>query len=111
MTSMAAHTNLRLISDVQPRADDCDALDAYSRSVVFVAERVTPSVANLRVSRRGRGGRDGGGSGVVVTDDGIMVTSAHVVAGGAGRGRASFADGLDVAFEVVGVDALSDLAV
>ena len=40
-----------------------------------------------------------------------MRTSAHVVADGSGRGRASFADGRDLAFEVVGSDPLSDLAV
>ncbi|HEU0194569.1 MAG TPA: trypsin-like peptidase domain-containing protein [Gaiellales bacterium] len=108
---MAAHAHLRFISDVRPTDDD--ALDAYSRSVVFVAERLTPSVANLRVSRRGRSGRrqEGGGSGVVVSSDGFMLTSAHVVGEGWSRGRASFADGRDLAFEVVGADPLSDLAV
>jgi len=92
---------------------DTEALDAYSRAVIAVAERLTPSVANLRVSRRVRGGRvlDGGGSGVVITPDGFLVTSAHVVARREGRGRASFADGSDVEFEVVGADPLSDLAV
>ncbi len=61
---------------------DEEALDAYSRAVIGVAERLTPSVANLRISRRVRGGRvvAGGGSGVVVTPDGFMLTSAHVVA-------------------------------
>jgi serine protease Do len=94
-------------------ADETDALDAYSQVVVAVAERVTPSVANLRVVRRVRGGRvlTGGGSGVVITPDGFLVTSAHVVAGTAGSGRASFSDGRDVEFDVVGADQLSDLAV
>ena len=53
----------------------------------------------------------GGGSGVVITPEGFLVTSAHVVAGTAGTGRASFADGRDVEFSVVGADPLSDLAV
>jgi S1-C subfamily serine protease len=94
-------------------ADEEDALDAYSQVVVTVAERVTPSVANLRVERRVRGGRvlAGGGSGVVITPDGFLVTSAHVVAGTAGTGRASFSDGRDVEFAVIGADQLSDLAV
>jgi S1-C subfamily serine protease len=109
---VSAHANLRFISDARPIPDD-DALDAYSRSVVFVAEHVTPSVANLRVSRHGRGGRrqEGGGSGVVVSGDGFMLTSAHVVGGSSSRGHASFADGRDLAFDVVGADPLSDLAV
>jgi S1-C subfamily serine protease len=94
-------------------ADEDDALDAYSQVIVTVAERLTPSVANLRVARRGRGGRtlEGGGSGVVITPDGFLVTSAHVVSGTAGAGRASFSDGRDVEFEVIGADPLSDLAV
>jgi serine protease Do len=89
-----------------------DALDAYSRAVIGVAERLAPSVANLRVSHRGRGGRrlDGGGSAVVITPDGFMLTSAHVVAR-TGRGRASFVDGRELGFEVVGADPHSDLAV
>jgi serine protease Do len=92
---------------------EAEALDAYSRAVIAVAERLTPSVANLRVSRRVRGGRvlDGGGSGVVITPDGFLLTSAHVVARSDARGRASFADGRDLEVEVVGADPLSDLAV
>jgi S1-C subfamily serine protease len=94
-------------------APEEDALDAYSRTVTFVAERLSPSVANLRVGRRSRGGRhlDGGGSGVVITADGFMLTSAHVVARSDGGGRASFADGREIDFDVVGSDPLSDLAV
>jgi serine protease Do len=95
-----------------PPSDD-EALDAYSQAVTTVAERLSPSVANLRVSRRVRGGRvlDGGGSGVVITPDGFTLTSAHVVARTEGRGRASFVDGRELEFEVVGSDPLSDLAV
>jgi serine protease Do len=90
-----------------------DVLDAYSRAVIAVAEHLSPSVANLRVSRRVRGGRrmDGGGSGFVVTPDGFMLTSAHVVASGTAGVRASFVDGSEVGVEVVGTDPLSDLAV
>jgi serine protease Do len=95
----------------EPLPDD-EALDAYSRTVSAVAEQLSPSVANLRVSRRGRGGRslDGGGSGVVITPDGFMLTSAHVVAGAGSRIRASFADGRDVETRVAGADPFSDLA-
>ena len=109
---MARIGNLRLIGS-GPSAGEEEALDAYSQVVVSVAERVTPSVANLRVARRVRGGRtlDGGGSGVVITPDGFLVTSAHVVAGAVDSGRASFSDGRDVEFAVVGADPLSDLAV
>src|SRR5512145_1586742 len=93
--------------------DEEEALDAYSLAVVTIAEKLSPSVPNLRVSRRVRGGRRavGGGSGVVMTPDGFMLTSAHVVAGSDGRVEASFVDGREVAAEVVGADPLSDLAV
>src|ERR671935_1212069 len=90
---------LTFISDTT----DDDALDAYSQAVIRVAERLSPSVANLRVRR-------GGGSAVVITPDGFMLTSAHVVARARG-GRASFVDGRELEFEVVGSDPLSDLAV
>src|SRR3954469_5539000 len=88
-------------------ADSESPLDAYSRIVTGVAERVLPSVASLTV----RGPRGAGaGSGVVLTPDGFLVTSAHVVAG-AGGGEASFADGTSTRFDVLGTDPLSDLAV
>ena len=83
--------------------DEEAALDAYSQAVIGVSERLAPSVANLR-SRRG------GGSGVAITSDGFIVTSAHVVER-ARRVHASFVDGNDVQAEIVGADPLSDLAV
>ena len=52
----------------------------------------------------------GGGSAVVLAPDGYLVTSAHVVEGARGGG-ASFVDGREVRFRVVGADPLSDLAV
>jgi S1-C subfamily serine protease len=94
-------------------ATEAEALDAYSRVVVSVAERVSPSVANLRVMRRGRGGQvpAGAGSAVALTPDGFLLTSAHVVAGPNRSGRAAFVDGRELRFGIVGLDRLSDLAV
>jgi len=85
-----------------------EALDAYSTTVTSVAERVLPAVASLRVGRTGRGG--GAGSAVVITPDGFLVTSAHVVAQG-GSASASFLNGSEYDVEVVGADPLSDLAI
>jgi S1-C subfamily serine protease len=104
------------MSDLQIASDEAPAespLDAYSRIVTTVARALAPSVANLRVQRRIRGGRRtiGGGSAVVLAPDGFLLTSAHVVARGSDGGRAVFTDGRDLAFQVVGRDALSDLAV
>jgi|SRR5579859_1046853 len=100
------------MTDLAPTPDappyDDDALDAYSRTVTGVARSLLPSVASLRVN--GGQGRDGAGSAVIITPDGFLVTSAHVVAGGR-RGQATLVDGQEFDFEVVGNDALSDLAV
>src|ERR1700693_3725347 len=87
-----------------------EALDAYSQIVSTVAERVLPSVASLRVSRSGSPRDGGAGSGVVITPDGYLVTSAHVVAQ-ARTASASFIDGTEYELDVVGADPLSDLAV
>jgi S1-C subfamily serine protease len=94
------------------REPDDEALDAYSRVVTTVAQLLTPSVASLRVIQRdGRGrGLPGAGSGVVISPDGFVLTSAHVVAG-TSVGEASFVDGHEARFQVVGRDPLSDLAV
>lgn len=89
-----------------------EALDSYSTVVTAVADLLIPSVASLRVMARVRGGRvaRGAGSAVAITPDGYLVTSAHVVSGSDG-GRASFTDGRELPFDIVGADPLSDLAV
>ena len=84
-------------------------LDTYSSVVSAVARTLVPSVASLRVRGRSSTGV-GSGSAVAITADGYLLTSAHVVAG-ATRGAAIFADGAEFGFDVVGADALSDLAV
>ena len=90
---------------------DGEAFDAYSRVVMSVAESLLPSVVALSVRRRGRAGfQDGAGSGVVMSGDGFVITSAHVVEG-SDRGGATFVDGWETGFDVVGRDPLSDLAV
>ena len=91
---------------------DTPVLDAYSQVVTSVAADLTPRVAAVEVARRGRDGRfaAGAGSAVVFTDDGFLLTNAHVV-GHADAGKASFSDGTVVPFHVVGADPLSDLAV
>jgi S1-C subfamily serine protease len=90
-----------------------EPLDEYSQVVVSVAERLTPKVASLRVPQSRSSGRGYGeslGSAVVFTADGFLLTNAHVVGRSAG-GTAVFSDGTTSAFQVVGADPLSDLAV
>ena len=83
------------------------ALDAYSTIVTRVAATLTPSVASLSVrTRRFRGA----GSASVVSEDGLLLTSAHVVRD-AERAVAEFADGRETTADVIGRDPLSDLAV
>jgi S1-C subfamily serine protease len=82
---------------------DQEALDAYSRTVVSVAERLLPSVASVTHGQ-------GNGSAVVLSADGLLVTSAHVVAGSR-AGEVVLHDGGELPYEVVGRDRLSDLAV
>ena len=92
---------------------DDEAVDAYSQVVTAVAEALLPSVASLRVMSPadGTGGHRprGSGSAVVLSGDGLLVTSAHVVEGGHG-GSAIFADGRQLDFDLVGTDRLTDLA-
>jgi S1-C subfamily serine protease len=86
---------------------NADPLDAFSAAVVRVAEQVLPSVVSVRV-HRGRG--VGGGSGSVLTADGFILTSAHVV-DGAREAEVTFSDGGEVTADITGRDPLSDLAV
>ena len=96
---------------LDPIEQSAVALDAYSRTVIAVAEALSGSVANLQVRRRTRRGQAmGAGSGVAISADGFVVTSAHVVEG-SGHGVAAFSDGHETPVSVVGSDPLSDLAV
>ncbi|WP_354639197.1 S1C family serine protease [Kitasatospora camelliae] len=89
-----------------------EALDSYSRIVTTVAEELTAKVAALQVVRRGPRGwfATGTGSAVVFTEDGFLLTNAHVV-GHADAGTLAFADGTTAPFHTIGTDPLSDLAV
>ena len=79
-------------ADRELQEREAEALDAYSRTVAGVAERLSPSVAHLRVTRQTRRGRipSGAGSAVVLTPDGFLLTSAHVVSGQHRQGHAAF---------------------
>ena len=85
-------------------SDEQDVLDAYSRTVSGVAEKLGPSVASVRRGTRGAG------SAVVISTDGFLLTSAHVV-DRARSVRVALMDGRDLPARIVGADPLSDLAV
>ena len=101
--------------------EDQALLDAYSRAVIDVVERVGPAVVRLDVKGKGPGGT---GSGVIVAPDGLVLTNSHVVNGQdgrRGRGAASGAagarqitvatvDGRSLSARIVGDDPDTDLA-
>jgi S1-C subfamily serine protease len=90
-----------------PLPSESEALDAFSRVVVHVADTLRPAVVNLRAGR-GRGA--GSGSGVLFAPDGFLLTNHHVVAG-RHEVRVRLADGREMPGEVVGADPWTDLAV
>ena len=95
-----------------PRSDDSPdrhLLDAYSHAVTSAVERVAPAVAHVRVRHR-KGGRDGSGSGFLITPDGYLVTNSHVASGAAAL-EVTLPDGRTADATIVGDDPDSDLAV
>src|ERR1700738_4713609 len=100
------------ISEGASSDPDDAALDAYSQVVTEIAAELTPRVAAVQMSRQRRDGRveASAGSAVVFTDDGFLLTNAHVV-GRNSSGTAAFGDGTTLPFHVVGTDPFSDLAV
>jgi S1-C subfamily serine protease len=91
----------------EPDPREREALDAYSNVVVSVAEMLRPAVVNLRA---GRGRREGSGSGILFTPDGLLLTNHHVVHGHE-RVRVRLGDGREVGGRVIGNDPWTDLAV
>jgi len=93
-------------------SSDADLLDAYSRAVVGVVERVGPSVVAIRVRRRparDNGGAEGAGSGVILPPAGFVLTSNHVAEGGGLE--VVLTDGRCFDAQLIGADPDTDLAV
>src|SRR5262245_51131909 len=85
---------------------DAELLDAYSRAVVGVVQRVGPTVVSISA----RDGSRGMGSGFVLTPDGYLLTNSHVVHG-RGHLTATTPEGDVVPADLIGDDPPTDLAV
>ena len=83
--------------------DDGQLLDAYSQAIVRVVEHVGPTVVRVEAAR-------GGGSGVVFTPDGFVLTNNHVI-DRPGDVRVTLPDGRTLAAALIGRDVDTDLAV
>ncbi|HEY8472711.1 MAG TPA: trypsin-like peptidase domain-containing protein [Natronosporangium sp.] len=82
-----------------------DAPQLEYTSLASIASQVSPSVVSIRVG-------DFGGSGVVMSEDGYIITNAHVVEPAAGQPvRVRFSNGEIAEATVVGADTRSDIAV
>jgi S1-C subfamily serine protease len=88
---------------VIPQPNDAELLDAYSSAVIQAVEAVGPAVVKIEAEK-------GGGSGVLFTPDGLILTNSHVVERG-GRLLVVLPEGRSMAADVVGRDADTDLAV
>ncbi len=92
---------------------DEELLDAYSRAVIGVVEKVGPSVVSIAVKKHSRSRRErgeGAGSGVIIAPDGFVLTNNHVVEG-ASEIEVSLIDGSVFPAQRVGSDSATDLAV
>ena len=87
-------------------APETDALDAYSRVIASVAERVSPSVVAIHSAGKRRGGS---GSGFALTPDGLILTNSHVV-DESRHVAVETTDGVRCTAEVVGQDPHTDTA-
>jgi serine protease Do len=89
---------------------EVELLDAYSRTVISVVDRVGPAVVSVAVKGRSRRRDDGAGSGLVFTPDGYILTNAHVV-DDANEVTVKLTDKREFKAKVVGIDKDTDVAV
>jgi len=89
--------------------DDALVLDSYSRTVVGVADKVSPAVVNISVLKV-RKERSGAGSGIIITPDGYVLTNEHVVKS-ANLIEVKLNDGRKFSAEIIGTDPATDTAV
>ncbi len=77
-------------------------LQSFSNAVTELAESVSPSVVSVNAGRRG-------GTGMVWSGDGLVVTASHVV-GHSAAPTVTLGDGKELEAKVLGRDAYNDVA-
>ena len=77
-------------------------LQSFSNAVTKLAESVSPSVVNVNAGRRG-------GTGIVWSSDGLVVTASHVVGHAMGP-TVVLTDGRELEAKLVGRDSYTDVA-
>ncbi|MEN3368823.1 MAG: hypothetical protein V7609_966 [Verrucomicrobiota bacterium] len=92
----------------EARESDDELLDSYSRTIAAAANRVAPSVVNIRVVSGAHG--QGNGSGFLIARDGFILTNSHVVHG-ARKVEVTLHDARTFDAQVIGTDPHTDLAV
>jgi S1-C subfamily serine protease len=99
--------------DAQAMKSDAELLDAYSRAVTSVVERVAPAVVAINVRKSDRTElqqTEGGGSGVIIAPDGFILTNNHVLED-VSKVSVMMTDGRNLGASIVGTDPATDLAV
>ena len=105
--------------NIRQQTNDYDLLDAYSQTVVRVAQQVSDTVVHLKVQKNqpqparqqpNQQPGAGTGSGFIISTDGFIVTNSHVV-NGADHIEASLPDGRSYTARIVGDDPSTDIAV
>jgi S1-C subfamily serine protease len=106
---MSRDKTMEELSHTAGSDDETTLLDAYSRTVVGVAEKISPSVVNIGVLKV-RKEQGGAGSGLIITPDGYVLTNDHVVHG-ANLVEVKLNDGRKFGAQIVGTDPATDTAV
>ncbi|KPL13348.1 serine protease, partial [candidate division WOR_3 bacterium SM1_77] len=96
-------------ADDEKAANDAPVLDYYSRTVVGVADKISPAVVNIGVLNVRRE-RSGTGSGLIITPDGYVLTNEHVIHG-VNLIEVKLNDGRKFNAQIVGTDPTTDTAV
>jgi S1-C subfamily serine protease len=107
------HSTSHRVGIRKPKESDEELLDAYSRAVINVVEKVGPAVVAIRIKKADipqRYGNEGAGSGILIAPDGFILTNDHVVSDTSDI-EVLLTEGSSYRAEIIGTDPATDLAV